>query len=355
MFLRAQADGNATWRSVLLCCVAALMALVGATRALAVPESGRQYRLLIVDSQLGMPYDEIRAALLTTLGDAGYRLGINLNIDLHAIGNDAQQGEALLRKSLDRPYDVVYVGGTAAAIAAQRALAGAARPVVFGAPTDPVGLGLIKTFDAPPTGNFTGVSYPVPPRARLRFVRQLLPKARTFGLVYADMPQSHSYNRWIRKLLATDPEFRDIRVIFRSVPLITGEHGDEEMARLAAPIIEELTEQVDLFLKPNDQMGVRRHLAETLAKLSTKPVIGIVKNDVMDRWGATAVIYPSHESIGQQAAQMIQRLFEGASVADITPQWPKRYGYAVDLNGIRRHHLTAPVGLLQLAGANIIK
>ena len=324
-------------------------------QAAAAPEPGRHYRLLILDSQLGNPYDEVRAALLDELEGFGYRQGGNLTVALHAAGNDAELGERTLREEAAKGYDVVFVGGTVATIAAKRALLGSDQPVVFGAPTDPVGIGVIDDFDHPPKANFTGVCYPVPVKARLRFLRQLLPEARTLGLIYADMPQSHSYNAWVKALVESDPEFQGIEVIFRPVPLVTGEEGDRRMAELAVPIIQELDGRVDVFLKPNDQLGTRRLFAEAVRDHAGKPLIGIVRNDVMAGWGATAVIYPSHDSIGRQAAAMIRALFEGGEVKSLPPQWPRRYGYAVDLPKTRAFGITVPVGLLQLAGENIVK
>ncbi len=312
-------------------------------------------RLFILDSQAGNPYDEVRTALLDTLSDAGYIEGKNLQTHLEVIGNDVQLGITRLKEHLTQPYDVFFVGGTAATIAAKLVLFGQKQyPVVFGAPTDPVGIGVIQTFDTPPLANFTGVSYPVPVKARFRFIKKLLPKAKTFGFIYADMPQSHSYNAWVQDLLANDPEFAGMRVIFKKVPLITGEHGDVEMSQAAIPIIQELNPQVDAFIKSNDQMGTRQYFSQMAYQYATKPLIGIVKDDVMERWGATAVIYPSHERIGQQTARMIQALFEGQTINQIPARWPNHYGFAVDLSKTKQFNLTVPVELLLLAGKNIV-
>ncbi|MEO5343309.1 MAG: hypothetical protein H7842_08225 [Gammaproteobacteria bacterium SHHR-1] len=312
-------------------------------------------RLLILDSQFGNPYDEVRAALLDQLAQYGYRQGGNLQISLHAAGNDQAAAEQLLVQSLNQGYDVIYVGGTVATIAAQRALLGKSVPVVFAAPTDPVGIGVIDGFEQPPKANFTGVCYPAPPKARLRFVRQLMPQARTLGLIHADMPQSHSYNRWLKELIEQDPEFKDLRILFRPVPLITGEDGDRRMAELALPLIAELDGQVDAFIKPNDQLGTRQQFAEVVSLHAKKPLIGLVKSDVTEGWGATAVIYPSHDSIGRQAARMIRDLFQGKPIAEIQPEWPRLFGYAVDLAKTRSHNIQVPIGILQLAGKNVVR
>lgn len=313
------------------------------------------HRLLIVDSQHGNPYDEIRRALLQELAEEGYVEGDNLQVTLKAIGNHIALGEKMLRREVKNGYDVVFVGGTSATIAAKQALFGTEQAVVFGAPTDPVGIGVIDNFSSSPSANFTGVSYPVPVKARLRFIRQILPEAHTLGLIYADMPQSHSYKNWLETLLAKEREFRDIQIIFREVPLVTGESGSREMARMAQQYIRELNGMVDAFISPNDQMGTQKWFAKEVYAMASKPLIGLVRNDVMAGHGATAVIYPSHESIGRQAAKMIAKLFSGMSVQAIHPQWPTTYGYAVDLPKVRQFSLKVPVGILQLAGRDIVK
>lgn len=320
-------------------------------------ESGKHFKLLILDSQQGNPYDEVRSALASTLTGYGYIEGRNLHTTLRVTGNDAKKGELILREELRKNrYDVIFAGGTAATISAKSVLLGdMSQRVVFASPTDPVGIGVIKDFSSKPFANFTGVSYPVPPKARLKFIKRLLPDARTFGLIYADMPQSKSYNKWMEDLISGDPEFRGLKILFRPVPLITGENGDKLMAEAALPHIRELDRKVDAFIKPNDQLGTRRQFAELVYETATKPLIGITRSDVMGHWGSTAVIYPSHASIGEQAARMIRHLFEGGNVADLTPEWPRKYGFAVDLRKARQFNITVPVELLQLAGENIVK
>ncbi len=316
-----------------------------------------QFNLLILDSQKGNPYDEVRASLLSTLKGFGYVEGQNLHTTLLVTGNDAQVGQKILADELKRKqYAAVFVGGTVATIAGKNLLLGDQRyPVIFASPTDPVGIGVIKDFNSPPFANFTGVCYPVPPKARFKFIRRLLPSAKTFGLIYADMPQSHSYNRWLTELIASTPEFADIKILFREVPLITGENGDKKMAESAIPLIKELDGKVDAFIKPNDQMGTRKQFAEVLFHSASKPLIGITKDDVMAQWGSTAVIYPSHASIGEQAAAMLKGVFEGKPISAITPEWPKKYGFAIDLPKARQFKIDVPVELLQLAGENIVK
>ncbi|MDD2540074.1 MAG: ABC transporter substrate binding protein [Desulfuromonadaceae bacterium] len=318
------------------------------------PHIRKIFKLLILDSQQGHPYNEVRASLLNALANFGYSEGKNLETTIMFSGNNVKKGELLLNDELKNSYDVIFVGGTAATLSAKNALYGKTQPVIFASSTDPVGIGVIQDFNSKLVANFTGVCYPVPVKTRLKFIRKLMPTARTFGLIYADMPQSHSYNSWIEKLLRTDPEFKDIRIIFRSVPSVTGEHGSRIMAVNAKKYIQELDPKVDAYITPCDQMGTRKDFSKMVYSTSRKPLIGLVKDDVMDKWGAVATIYPSHESIGFQAARMIKELFEGKKISDILPEWPHRYGVAIDLKKAKKFGIDVPIELLQMAGENII-
>jgi putative ABC transport system substrate-binding protein len=182
-----------------------------------------------------------------------------------------------------------------------------------------------------------------------------MPKARTLAVIYADMPQSHSYNRWLEGLVKNDPEFKDIKLVFRQVPLYQGEAGENRMAALVKRHVQELDGKVDAYLTPCDQLGARKPFASAVSATSRRPLIGLVRDDVMERWGAMASIYPSHASIANQSASMVVKLFAGKKIAEIPAEWPQKFGIAVDLRKAKRFGIEVPVELLQMAGENIVR
>ena len=52
---------------------------------------------------------------------------------------------------------------------------------------------------------------------------------------------------------------------------------------------------------------------------------------------------------------MIRKLLAGLTPDQIRPEWPKKYGFAVDLNKARRFGITVPIQVLLLAGHNIVR
>jgi putative ABC transport system substrate-binding protein len=295
--------------------------------------SVHKYRLLVVDSQAKGQYGEIRAAREDYLASNGYYKGKNLEIVNYSIDNDVKKCEALLHKELKNAYDVICVNGTQPTIAARNlAYGNPAYKFVFAGVTDPVGIGVIEDFIHPAKNNFTGVCYPIPVKSRFLFIKQLIPNMKNIGLIYADMPQSHSYRRWLEKLIATDQDLKGIKIHFRMVPMIVGENGNQAMAETATKYVKELDPQVDVFVSPNDQMGVQKYFAQMVYRTATKPLVGLGKSDVMERWGATMSIYPSYVSMGRQSGRMICSLLEGKKISDLVPEYPRGSGFAFDLN-----------------------
>lgn len=164
-------------------------------------------RLLMIDSQTGEPYKTVRICILKNLAKKGYVPGKNLHVKHYSIGNYKEAVANILKAEVNNKYDVVVLNGTMALKGAKKYAMGDPRhKFVFGAVTDPVGEGVIDNIDQPPKSNFTGVTYQVDVAERLRFMLKMLPNIRTIGLVYADMPQSESYNAWLDVELQK-PEF----------------------------------------------------------------------------------------------------------------------------------------------------
>jgi len=333
----------AALRSLLFAAVG-LFAIGGSGRAETAPQ-----RLMVVVAQETEPYVTIRATTLKELARLGHPQGEHLTLLLSSLGDHAAAAPNLFMAD-GGGVDLVFVLGTVAA----QAFVPVARSApearfVFASVTDPAGIGLIEGFGTPPKANITGVAAVVPVKQRLQFVRRVLPSVRTIGLIYGDMPQSISYRHWIEELLASDPEFHDLKVLFRKVDFIPGDNGTARMAQLAVLDAQELDGQVDAFLAPCDQMGVNPAFANGLTAVITKPLIGLLRPEVAEHWGAAMAIYTSSPGVGRQAAQIIARLLEGAPISAVPAEPAKEIGVAFDWDQIKRFGIQVPQDLVDQA------
>jgi len=314
--------------------------------------SSKYVRLLIIDSLKGEPYNTVRVSMIKELERLGYIQNKNLTIKYYSLGNYEGTGMNIWKhEEKNKHNDVIFLNGTIATKAFKEIALDDKNKFVFANVTDPVGVGIIDNFMNPPKHNFTGVSYPVRIEDRLRFIQKVFPKAKKIGLIYGNLPQSHSYKKWIQDALLLD-EFKNLEVIFREVEFVKSESGHKRMARIAKRYILELNEKVDLFMSPNDTMGVQAPFAKMVYKNSNKPLIGLGRKDVMENWGATMSIYPSLPEAGIATAQMIYKLFNGSKIKDIIPQWPST-GVTFDLTKAKEFGIMIPKELIDEAGVNI--
>lgn len=315
---------------------------------------GKTYKLLIIDSQEGEPYASIKTAMLKHLANRGYSQGKNLKIKYWSIGNAEGRAKRVWMTEKDTHYDGVYLGGTMATrYMKEHAFQNSQFKFIFGGVTDPVGLGVIDNFIDPPKANFTGVCYPVNVTSRLRFVKQVFPKVKSIGYIYADMPQSASYIRWLKKSLQLE-EFRGIKLLSRKVPFVPSEGGHIRMARLAHKHVLELTPKVDLFLSPNDQMGAQQPFVEALTGSTNKPLIGLTNIEVMKNWGTALSYYPSADGAGNQISKMVAAIFEGRDFSELIPEWPNS-GIAINMKETKKAGLSIPAAVMEQAGPNILQ
>lgn len=315
---------------------------------------GFAYSLLIIDSQNAEPYITVREAMLDELEKRGFILDQNLSVKVWSLANSDGMAQRAWMTENDKDYDLIFINGT---IAAQNfrdfALGDMKYRFLFGAVTDPVGLGLIRDFEHNPYSNFTGIAYPVQIRERLRFMMRLFPEAREVGFIYGEMSQSESYVKWLDEILK-EKEFSRLRFHYRSVEFIRSESGHIRMAMLAEKHIRELDPVVHIFLAPNDQMGVQSDFVRTVSRLSGKPLVGLGRADVMDGWGAVASIYPALDEMGSELAEMAEQLLKGKEIKDIIPRWPPA-GVAFNLQKAEKLGIAIPDDLLKSAGENIIR
>jgi len=301
----------------------------------------KSFKLLIIDSQKGKPYKTVRENVINYLKRSGLYQGNRLFVTYHSIGNFPGTLKNILSIERHKNFDAVLLNGTMALIGAKKyAMGDSHYKFIFGAVTDPIGIGVIDAFNVPPKANFTGVAYPVDVSERLRFIKKWLPKAKRVGLIYADMPQSHSYNNWLLTALKQE-EFKNLKLVTRQVPFIPSEGGHIRMAMLAEKHIKDLNSLVDVFISPNDQMGVQRPFVEVMARSAEKPLVGLSKTCVTEGWGATLSIYPSMENSAEIAGQMIIDLFEGRALSTLHPVYP-RYGIAFDKKLAHRFGIILP-------------
>lgn len=305
--------------------------------------NGQSKNILIIDSQKGSPYHEVRQILLKELKTKGLTEENGFFYEYYSLSHYEGTAKNLWEHRITKKkYDVIFLNGTIATRSFKE-IAWKKLPHIFiyATVTDPLGLGVISQYGHPPPGNFTGVTSHLPIHVRLDFIKQLLPNIKNIGLIYADMPQSQSYRENLEKLMSRK-EWKGIQIHFRKVEFIPSDGGHIRMAKIAEQHVEALNPIVDVFISPSDQMGAQKPFAQMVLNTATKPLIGIGPSDVLNKWGATASIYLDLENIAKHAAIMIEQAAKDQSVKNIYPIYPQKYRIAINRPLAEKFGLSLP-------------
>lgn len=272
--------------------------------------------LLILDSQASEPYRSLKINLIKELNILGYKEGKSIIIDYEVLGNFQGRGYNILRAKSDIKYDAIFLNGTIAGIAAKTYIENEntikeGLKFVFANITDPIGIGLIENLNTTNDGLFVGKSYMVDIKTKLRLIQKLFGKKINIGYIYSEMPQSMSYNSWLKEALQ-DKEFEDITIIFREVQFVKSSGGHKRMTLFAKDKVLELNDTVDLFMASNDQMGISTEFSTMVFNTATKPLVGL--------HGDLGVAFAFENDIKQSAkdiAIMIDEIFKGKQPSDL--------------------------------------
>lgn len=128
--------------------------------------------------------DNCREGFLAGLAEAGYVEGENLKVLLENAQADTGTAGQIVNNFVSNKVDLICAIATPMAQSAFGAAKGSDIPVIFTAVTDPILAELAKA-DGTPNGNTTGTSDKLPVEKQLEMIRQVLPEAKTIGIMYS--------------------------------------------------------------------------------------------------------------------------------------------------------------------------
>lgn len=282
------------------------------------PLQAAQTKVLIVYSQIAEPYTSFMWHFHQSL-----KYVPDLKFDTINLNNR----EKILSRLLDNYHkdqpDIILAIGTIALRAVRyQHILDQNIPVLFGMVSDPIGEGVIDSFDKLPQKSISGISFAINIRTRLRDLRKLLPHAKRIGVIYSTMPQSVSFKKWLDEAAAED-EFQDLDFVYRRIGMLPYENGPKDMIHMAKRHVIDIQNQVDVYLSPNDQMGIQPAFSQMIVRETNKPVFGLSEKDVNVDKGAVAASAPRLSSAGETMAQQLLRLKAGEKIFNIKPEQPE--------------------------------
>ena len=127
--------------------------------------------------------DNCREGFLAGLAEAGIVEGENLTVIFDNAQADMGTGSTIADNFVAQNVDLICAIATPTAMSAYNSCMNTEIPVIYTAVSDPVASGLANE-DGSSVGNITGTSDALPVTNQLEMIRQIMPEAKTIGILY---------------------------------------------------------------------------------------------------------------------------------------------------------------------------
>jgi ABC-type uncharacterized transport system substrate-binding protein len=214
--------------------------------------------------------------------------------------------------------DVIVTAGTPAGVAAKKATS--TIPIVLGAISDPVGVGLVASL-ARPGGNVTGNSLMAPDLSakRLDILRTLAPATTRFAMLW-DSSNPGMVERVQETKIAAD----QLHVLLRPV----GPRNLDELDAAFAELLQVFGRIVDFA--------------------NNNKIPAMFEDSVYVEAGGLMSYGPDYQAVFQKAAIFVDKILKGAKPADLPIEQPTKFELVINLKTAKALGLELPPQLLAL-------
>ena len=283
--------------------------------------------LSVGSPDMGNP--DLDAAFERGLAERGYVVGKDVRIERRSAQGNYDRLPELAQELVRLNPALIRVGGNAVALAARRATS--TIPIVFNIASDPVKIGLAKSF-AHPGGNATGIAMMTATLTlkRLELIRELLPQNATIGVL-------------------VNPDNQDSLLEIEDVARSTGQSLEVAKARnpddLEPAFAQLVRAQVGAVLISNDALFVSQRMQlVALAKRHSLPATYEFRE--YPAVGGLMSYGPKLTGIFQKAGTYAALILKGAKPSDLPIQQPTAFELVINSATARSLGIQIPPALL---------
>ena len=248
--------------------------------------------------------DNCREGFLEGLKEAGIEEGKNLTVEVKNADADMGTASQIAQNFVsDEEVDLICAIATPSAQSAYSAAEEKKIPVVYTAVTNPIAAEL-ATDDKKPVGNVTGTSDVLPVEAQLKMIREILPDAKTIGILYTTSEANSVYTIEEYEKLAGDYGFT------------IEKKGINTTADISIAT-EDLLGKVDCMTNLTDNTVVSS--LPTILDMANEKKIPVFGSEIEQvKIGCLAAEGIDYINLGKQTGQMAAKILKGeANAADM--------------------------------------
>ena len=269
------------------------------------------------------------APFVGKLGELGYLEGKNIVIERKFAAGNPERLKEFAADLVQQHVDVIVTIGTPAGFAAKQATS--TIPIVFGAISDPVGVGLVASLSRP-GGNATGNSLMSPELSakRLEILRSLAPKS------------SRSSNPGMaQRVRETEIAADQSHVLLHTV-------GPRNLEELEAAFSELLDQRPDALLVTTEAF-TRQHRTRILDFAKRNKIPAMFEDGSYVEAGGLMSYGPDYNEVFRTAAVLVSKILKGAKPADLPIEQPTKFQLVINLKTARTLEIEIPSSLLVVA------
>ncbi len=160
----------------------AIITLFGTNLSWAVVKNAK-YTIGITQIATHPGIDLVRNGFIEGMKEQGFEEGKNVTYDIQNAQGQMPVAQTIAQKFVADRVDLIFAITTPSAQTVTKATQGTSIPVVFGAVTDPVSAGIVKSMEKP-GGNVTGTSDILPVKEQFTLLLAVAPTVKKIGVVF---------------------------------------------------------------------------------------------------------------------------------------------------------------------------
>jgi putative ABC transport system substrate-binding protein len=292
----------------------------------------QRFKIGLLDTGLGAAF---AVPFMRKLAELGYVEGRNVVIERKSAEGNPERLKDLAADLVRQQVDVIVTAGTPAGFAAKKATN--TIPIVLGANSDPVGVGLVASL-ARPGGNLTGNSLMAPDLSakRLDILHTLAPKLSRFAILW-DSSNPGMAERVRETKIAADQSHVLLHIV-----------GPRNLDELDTAFADLLNARPDALLVTAEAF-TRQHLARILDFANNNKIPSMFEDSSYVAAGGLMSYGPDYQDVFQKAAIFVDKILKGAKPADLPIEQPTKFEMVINLKTANALGLEIPPKLLALA------
>jgi putative tryptophan/tyrosine transport system substrate-binding protein len=247
--------------------------------------------------------DSVRQGVKDVLAESGWKEGENLKWEYQSAQGNPTTAAQIAKKFAGSNPDVIVAIATPSA---QAVVASArASNIIFTAVTDPVAAKLVEAWDKP-SPRVTGISDLTPVEQHMALVKQVVPGAKTLGVIYnpgetnsvslVTLVKKYAPEHGMKVVEAASPKSADVQTAMRS-----------------------LVGKVDAVYLPTDNTVISA--LEGIIKIAEQADIPVIAADTDSvKRGAIAALGFDYYDVGRQTGHMVAEVLNGKAPGDMPVQ-----------------------------------